>query len=255
MHSVNDYLEGPFKSIQGWCSPQLWQVIQPIHEFQEKDGPTRPVAEIGVHHGKFFIGLVKTKGAPKGNLAIDVFDMQQFNLDKSGKGSRVQFEKNLDFCGVPPDSVEIVQADSLTLSDEDLRDIVQKTGLFSFFSVDGCHMVEHTINDVRTAMRVTAPNGIIMVDDYDNPSWPGVQEGVSKMFFTDCPRYVPLLLGFHKLFLAHISYHAQYLRIVADFLTKNHPTTTFKQVQRFGYKSLTLTPNKARRLAEQDQHG
>jgi len=244
MQAVQDYLAGPFTTIQGWCIPQLWQFIQPIHEFQAQNGPLRPVAEIGVHYGKFFIGLAKTKAAPRGNFAIDVFDMQQFNLDNSGKGSLERFEKNLDECGVPRESVEILRTDSLALSDKDLLDIAQKAGLFSFFSVDGCHMAEHTIHDTRMAMRLTAPEGIVMVDDYYNPAWPGVQEGVAKMFFTETPRFVPLLASCNKLFLAHISYHSQYFRAVTDFVKKNHPETTIKRVRRFGYDSLTLTPLK-----------
>jgi SAM-dependent methyltransferase len=203
----------------------------------------RPVAEIGVHHGKFFIGLVKTKGALTGNFAIDVFDMQELNLDHSGKGSMQRFEHNLAECGVPRESVEIVCGDSLALGDEDLRRIERTAGAFSFFSVDGCHLAEHTNNDVRIAMRLTAPEGIILVDDYHNPSWPGVQEGVAKLYFTDTPRFVPLLYSSAKLFMAHISHHARYLELVADFLETNHPGTTVKRARRFGYDSLTVIPD------------
>ncbi len=243
MQSLEDYLAGPFTKIQGWCLPQLWQFITPIHEFQSANDMNRPVAEIGVHYGKFFIGLVKTKGAPAGNHAIDVFDLQQFNLDKSGKGSLERFVKNLEECEVARDSVEILRSDSLALTDADVLNILQKSGGFSFFSVDGCHMVEHTINDVRIAMRLTAPEGIIFVDDYDNPSWPGVQEGVTKMYLTETPKFLPLLASCHKLLLAHISYHAQYLDLIVEYLKKNHPDTVIKHVRRFGYNSLTIAPD------------
>jgi hypothetical protein len=243
MQAVKEYLDGPFNSIQGWCVPHLWQIIQPVHEFQLSIGCNRPIAEIGVHYGKFFIGLVKTKQAPKGNFAIDVFDLQQFNLDKSGKGSIERLEKNLQACGVPRESVEILRSDSLALSEDELRNIEQKSGQFSLFSVDGCHMVEHTIHDTRLAMRLTASEGIIMVDDYQNPSWPGVQEGVAKLYFTDTPKFLPLLYTGQKLFLAHISYHATYLELIVAFLKKNHPETTIKYVRRFGYDSLTIAPD------------
>jgi hypothetical protein len=243
MQSVKDYLDGPFSSIPGWCGPHLWQILQPVHEFQQSIGCNLPVAEIGVHCGKFFIGLVKTKQAPKGNFAIDVFDLQQFNLDKSGKGSIERLEKYMEACEVPRESIEILRSDSLSLSEETLRNIEQTSGTFSLFSIDGCHTAEHTIHDTRVAMRLTASEGVIMVDDYQNASWPGVQEGVAKLFFTDTPKFLPLLYTTKKLFLAHISYHATYLELVVQFLKKNHPETAIKRVRRFGYDSLTIAPD------------
>ena len=243
MQPLKDYLAGPFAKIQGWCQPHLWQSIQPIHEFQAARGLNRPIAEIGVHRGKFFIGLLKTKNAPKGNLAIDLFDKQEFNLDKSGNGNAAEFEANLAECGIARESVEMMPADSLTLGDGDLRKIGETCGEFSFFSVDGCHLAEHTLSDIRLAMPLTAPEGIIFVDDYYHPNWPGVQEGVAKLYFTDMPRFVPLLYSSGKLFLAHLSYHAMYLECVAAFVEANHSDTAVKRVRRFGYDSLTISPN------------
>ncbi|MEM9224718.1 MAG: hypothetical protein AAGB11_20300, partial [Pseudomonadota bacterium] len=88
---VAAYLDGPFKEIGGWCNPFLWQAIEPLHGAISAAGPPGPVAEIGVFHGKFFFGLVKTAGAEKDNFAIDVFDMQEFNLDGAGVGDKQAF--------------------------------------------------------------------------------------------------------------------------------------------------------------------
>jgi hypothetical protein len=79
--SLAHYLNNDFSSVQGWCIPHLWQSLWPLREAMRKQGKDGPVAEIGVYHGKFFIGLVKTMEAPRHNYAIDVFDLQQFNLD------------------------------------------------------------------------------------------------------------------------------------------------------------------------------
>jgi hypothetical protein len=243
MQAVKEYLEGPFQSVHGWCIPHLWQAIQPIREFQRTKAVPKPVAEIGVHRGKFFIGLVKTAEASKGNLAIDIFEKQEFNLDKSGEGSSASFEAKLRECGVARESVEILVADSLSLGDDDLHRIRQSSGEFSFFSIDGCHMAEHTYNDVKIAMRLTAPEGIVFVDDYYHPNWPGVQEGVAKLYFTEFPKFVPLCFTSGKLFLAHLSYHAAYLDVIEKFIRTNHPDTGIKVVKKFGYDSLALAPN------------
>jgi hypothetical protein len=65
--------------------------------------------------------------------------------------------------------------------------IRQASGGFSFFSGDGCHLVEHTMNDIRIAMQLTVPEGIVFVDDYTNSDWPGVHEGVARPYITARP--------------------------------------------------------------------
>ena len=243
LRTVREYLNNGFRDVQGWCTPHLWQCIQPLHELQAKVGVDLPVAEIGIYHGKFLIGLLKTKNAPSGNFAIDVFDMQQFNLDGSGKGNLDAFLANLDANAVRRDAVEILRADSMSLSDREIDKIHERVGAFSLFSVDGCHLVEHTVNDIRIAMRLTAPEGVIFVDDYYNEDWPGVQEGVAKLYYTDCPRFVPLLFTCNKLFLCHISFHKQFLAYVAAHLKAHFPATKTKRVMRFGYDTLTVIPD------------
>ncbi len=239
---LKQYLEGEFGSVGGWCSAHLFQTIQPLHNVQKSLGVDAPVGEIGVYHGKFLIGLIKTKGC-SGNYAIDVFDLQQFNLDGAGKGNLQIFKANLERAGVPARSVEIFRADSMAIGRAEIANILDKSGGFSMFSVDGCHMVEHTINDIQLAMELTIPEGVIFVDDYYNSAWPGVQEGVAKLFFHSAPKFVPLLYTSNKLVLCHISFHQTYLSYVSQFLKVNQPAIVIKRVRRFGYDTLTVSPD------------
>ncbi len=241
--NVDAYLRGAFKDVGGWCLPQLWRVIQPLRVAMAADGCEGPIAEIGVYHGKFFIGLVKTMGAPAGNLAIDVFDMQRFNLDGAGDGNLAQFEANLARCGVDRAGVRSLRADSMTLTAEEVAALrPDEGGGFAMFSVDGCHMAEHTINDIRIAMALTRPEGLIFVDDYYNPDWPGVQEGVAKLYLTDAPRFVPLAYSCNKLILCHLSFHKTYLDALGAFLPSAFPQARLKRQPRFGYPTLTVSP-------------
>jgi hypothetical protein len=239
--AVRSYLQGPFQNIGGWCSPWLWQLITPIAERQAALGINNPVAEIGVYHGKFFLGLQLTKAAPAHNFAIDVFDMQEFNLDGAGNGNLEQFRANIGKVDIDPNAVTILRADSMAIDTREIERIRSVSGGFSLFSVDGCHMVEHTINDIRLAMQLTLPEGIIFVDDYTNADWPGVQEGVAKLYFTDSPRFVPLAVMHNKLFLCHISHHDAWLKHITAAAANLSGART-KVVSRFGYSSLNLVP-------------
>lgn len=236
------YLNGPFQSIGGWCSPWLWQAIAPIAERQAALGIHNPVAEIGVFHGKFLLGLVRTVRAPAGNHAIDVFDMQEFNLDGAGEGNLDALKRNMAKAEIAPEALTMLRADSMGLAAAEVARIVQETGGFSLFSVDGCHMVEHTINDIRLAMQMTVRAGIIFVDDYTNMDWPGVHEGVAKLYLHDAPRFVPLLVMHNKLFLCHISFHAMWLELLEAAL-RAIPKTHVKRTRMFGYGALNVVPN------------
>ena len=242
MRAVRDYLDGFYNEVEGWCFRQVWQSVQGVDEFQRRHGIDGPIAEIGVLEGKFFIGLMKTKRrAP--NFAIDLFSLQQFNRDASGTGNLERFRSNIENSGESLDNVRILERDSMTLMPRDIEAIRAETGGFSLFSVNGGHDVDHVINDVEIAMQLTQPGGVIYLDDYYNANWPGVHEGMSKLYFTRAPRFVPLIFGCNKLALCHISWHAHYIDYLAEFTQANFPDTNFKRVERFGYDSLTALPD------------
>jgi hypothetical protein len=243
IEGVNRYLTGAFRDVDGWCVPHLWQSIHPLYEQIAGAGIEAPIAEIGVFHGKFLIGLAAMMGAAKKNYAIDVYDMQQFNLDGAGHGRVEKVKENILKSGLSLDQFELLRADSMAITDGEIDIIRAETGGFAFFSVDGCHMVEHTINDISIAMRLTRPEGVIFVDDYYNPHWPGAQEGVAKMYLMSSPRFVPLIYSCNKLMLCHISFHERYFSAARKFIGENFPKTNVKPVKRFGYDTLSVFPD------------
>jgi len=219
--------------------PELWHCIEPIDIFQRENKIKGPIGEIGVYHGKFFIGLALTKHDEEGHCAIDVFELQKFNLDNAGKGNLKSFRSNLENNRIK--SYEAITADSLRLSDTIIDDRRNK---YSLFSVDGCHTAEHTINDFEIALKLVKKEGVIFIDDYYNPNWPGVQEGMVKYYCNNTPNFVPLLFTSNKLFLCSLSYHKDYLEFVHNHLIKHYKRNKVKKVKRFGYDTLTVIPDR-----------
>lgn len=238
LSDLNEYLTTGIHNVNGWCIPHLWQMIWPLRNLIGEG----PVAEIGVFEGKFLIGLCKTFGTSPQNVAtaFDVFDMQQFNLDGAGVGKKNVVEANLARFGFPQGSVRLIETDSLSLRQSEAARFIAENGRVAFFSVDGCHEVVHTTRDVEFAMEVTRHDGIIAVDDYTNPSWPGVQEAIARMYILRDFSFVPLAVGCNKLLLCSYSHHAQYLDAVRAYIAKNHPETRLKKVRRFGFDTLTV---------------
>ena len=78
--SLEKYKEN-FQAVQGWTSDRLFDTV----DLMDKSGINRKggVAEIGVHHGKFYILLNQVVDLHYKSYAIDVFGMQHLNIDMS----------------------------------------------------------------------------------------------------------------------------------------------------------------------------
>ncbi|MFN3971992.1 MAG: class I SAM-dependent methyltransferase [Gemmobacter sp.] len=243
LSDLNGYLGTGINQVKGWCIPHLWQAIWPVVRMVGAG----PVAEIGVFEGKFLIGLIKSfdPDAKYSHAAIDVYDLQQFNLDGAGVGKAAVLDANLAAQGLSRHRVEKLRADSMTLRAADAADLIARHDKFKFFSVDGCHEVTHTLCDIEFAMSVTAPEGLIAVDDYLNPNWPGVNEAVAKMYLMHNYPFVPLCYAMNKLFLCSVSWHEIYLAAILKGVKEHHPDTAVKEVRRFGFRTLTVIPKLA----------
>jgi hypothetical protein len=62
----------------------------------------------------------------------------------------------------------------------DSTDGVPPTALFSFVHVDGLHTEEQVLSDLKAISSKLTPDGVIVVDDFRNPWFPGVQSALYK---------------------------------------------------------------------------
>lgn len=231
------YLKSGFADVQGWCSPDLCRVAAICAELQAIHGIEGGVGEIGVHHGKFFIALALLKEQQPA-VAIDVFDLQTLNVDRSGRGNKEIFLENFK-THAGEREVHAVTGDSMQLTREKVLSTTGELPPLAMFSVDGCHTAEHTLNDLLLAERMTGSGSIIFIDDYYNPNWPGVQEGIAKYFFSQPVRYVPLCFAFSKLLLVDIAYHERFLERLEPRI-RAVDRWSIKRVKRFGWENFTI---------------
>jgi len=232
------YRETGFEAIQGWCQPQTLSLLAELAEIQDDAGVTGGSCEIGVYHGKLFIALHLLRSPGTRSLAIDLFENQELNIDHSGVERTGEFVRSLQAHCPEPDAVDPMARDSLDLSDADVLAILQKYERFRLLSVDGGHTADHAVNDLRLAQRVLAAGGIVALDDYYNQDWPGVHEGVARLFILDSPRIFPFLIGFGKLYFTTIGHHDRYLRAMVTRLKE--PGNTAKLVHMYGHQVLSV---------------
>jgi SAM-dependent methyltransferase len=220
------YLNIGFNKVEGFCPPQTLYVLDHFDILFQSD--QKSIAEIGVHHGQFFIALNQL--ATSTSYAIDVFEDQHLNIDKSGKGNHAAFVSNLRIYDNrhSGSNVEVIKGDSLNLQ------TFAHIGSCDYISVDGGHTPIHVVNDLTNASRILKHDGVVVLDDYFNHWWPSVTEGLVK-YLQMTPTLVPFCSSPNKMWMCNLSYKDKFLQH-ARFISNFGKTDT----KFFGYDIIDL---------------
>lgn len=201
------------RRVSGWIEPEILQVVASLSRAQDSEGVRGGVAEIGVHHGRFFFGLYLTSKTDDGAVAIDLFADQGRNIDGSGKGDEAVFREHLRRYAGPDHKVAVVSADSSQLDGEQVKTLAG--GPIRLFSVDGGHYASLVEHDMNTAMDSLTPGGVIIGDDVFNIQWPGCIEG-TLAFLDKRDDVAPFAICFNKVLFAQQQYAARYRKVVEE---------------------------------------
>lgn len=207
--NLRQYLENGFKSVEGWCSEQVFDTVDVLNDAPINKGGG--CLEIGIHHGKLYILLNQVIDPGEKSFAVDIFEAQNLNIDHSGAGSLHTFKTNLEkYDAHRGRNTHIIVGDS---TDPGLR-LEEVIGVASmrFISIDGGHTVEHTVSDLKLAERLVKNEGVVILDDILNYHWLGVIEGAGR-FLDTYPTLVPFAIGHNKLYLCKLSYQGFYLQL------------------------------------------
>jgi hypothetical protein len=228
---LRDYWTTGFDSVEGWVHPDLIGPLETIQAVQSESKVKGGALEIGLHHGKFFIPLALLLRAGETAVGLDVFEDQEKNLDHSGLGDHDRVQRNIDrYCrGV---DVMLLKRDSLSLNSKDRVHLVDRCGPFRLISIDGGHTPVHAMNDLQFSQDVMQSGGVIILDDFVNAHWPGVMEGVARLFEHHAPKIAPFAWGLNKLFLTDLTYQRVFLDA---FNGKFAGTAAFKRVTLWHY--------------------
>lgn len=215
--------------VGGWLAPEVLEVLAVLNDAQAADGVEGSVAEIGVHHGKLMIALDLLRNDGETSVAIDLFDDQERNVDKSGKGDLAVLRKNMARWS-QVDSLAVHAGDSTKLATETLADLAK--GKIRLFSVDGGHDGPVVASDLRLAETVLVPGGIVVADDVFHQEWPGVMTGLIR-YLNEDPKLVPFAIGFNKVFLTTPEFVERYQRAVGAAFSDRY-LTSVKESEFFG---------------------
>ena len=197
--------------VEGWLGDRMWQIVNVIGTIFDANDVRGNIAEFGVHHGLFLFLLNALRHDDEVCFAIDVFDEQRLNVDGSGRGSLAAFLSHVEtLMAAQRHAFKIVQRDTTSLSTSATVDLFGEKGV-KLFSIDAGHTVQHTFNDLCLTQEVLVSGGIVALDDYMSPHWPGVTEGFYRFIHSANRRLKPFVYFQNKLFLTTVSEHGFYL--------------------------------------------
>ena len=212
--AITQYIDGGQRSVDGWLSNLDARLIALLAAHQKQRGITGSVGEIGIHHGRLLILLALTLEKDERAFAVDIFGEQELNLDRSGEGDEARFRANLQRFGVPEAQVAVVRASSLDVRWPELERRVQARA--RLFSIDGGHTALVTANDFVIADEGLADQGVAILDDYFNPEFPEVSQGVCRHLLVDGGKLVPFAIGDNKILFARPGAGDAYRRMLQE---------------------------------------
>lgn len=198
----------------------LVKVMALMELYQRAQGIRGSVAEIGVLFGKSFLPLYILCDKNSRALAIDCFEEQQYNIDGSGCGDSQKLITHVKKYGQDDlAKLRLVKTDSLFLDSKKIMSSADGEAC-RIFSIDGSHTAAATETDLKNACGSLAKGGVIMIDDYFHPRWPGVSEGMNRFMSQAGADLKPFFIGFNKVLLASASHTEGYRRSMEEGMGK-----------------------------------
>lgn len=209
---LESYVRHGNHQVEGWLLEGAIELVRRLAAAQIEEEISGHIAEIGVHHGRLFILLALLARPEEVRVAIDLFEQQELNVDKSGRGDLAQFRENVNrHAGM--EGVVIHGGDSTHLTSDDVIRIAG--GPIRLFSIDGGHTADITLHDLETAEKALSRGGIIILDDCFNERWPDVSTGFHR-FFASRRQVIPFATGGNKTFLSSPASAARYQAAITD---------------------------------------
>lgn len=181
MHLAEGAQHGPaaalFQSISGipgWFTFDDTVVFSLILDSQRALGIQGDVLEIGSYHGRSTVVLAAHLAPGERLLVCDAFESE--TSDHYGNRptpEKVRANVARVAGSAAADAVDIYQglSTSLTLpAGQRLR----------FAHIDGGHDEETVLHDIRLAYRNLVGGGVLALDDFQHPRWPGVTAGIDR---------------------------------------------------------------------------
>ncbi|MGW0910402.1 class I SAM-dependent methyltransferase [Streptomyces sp. NPDC002784] len=155
------------------------------------DAPNDEILEIGTLYGMFGAALIRMSeraGRAPSLTIVDPLAGTQLQpgatMGHDASGTPVDLaavRTNLSLAGAAGAAARIQPGFS---EDPEVRSLVSDRS-YGVVIVDGDHSAAGVAADLEWAEQIVAPGGIVVLDDFGHPKWPGIKEAFEKHMITD----------------------------------------------------------------------
>jgi hypothetical protein len=187
-----------YPSIPGFSWPESFAIWDFFLSEQSQAQAEGHLLEIGVYHGQSALLLAYHAKTSEHLVLVDPTDFVQ--------AARQNVEP------VKAENVRIIKARSDDGSVRDLNRIYGRT--FRWVHIDGDHRAETVLNDLGIADGLLHARGIICVDDFFSPRYPGITYAVLQYLQAHPEGLTLFLCGFNKGYLVRPSAARPYMEAI-----------------------------------------
>lgn len=156
--------------------------------------PSREVLEIGTLFGLGAVAVMRQLARSGVDPFITIVDPLAGHQIQPGRGAeldvsatpatRAIVEANLQLGGVTPRSFRLIEGFS---GDDRVLDAIGDRS-YGLIVIDGDHGEDAALSDLLLAERVAADDALVLLDDYRDPAWPGVEKALERYVGRDGSR-------------------------------------------------------------------
>ena len=188
---LNGFLKDE-NNLEGWFYHQDMLYLAILNDIHSKNQVKGHIVEIGVYKGKSLSFLSHFIKDIETLYGYDTFPNNYYESTKlalENYGANVQYE--------------LIKADTSKLNNDDIKAKMNGKGI-RILHIDAGHEYHEVFHSILSFSPYVIDAGIIVMDDYQDREFPGIEAAVLDFCEIDRPRrFVPFLSGQNKIYLCN----------------------------------------------------
>ena len=178
------------KIISGWWKDSVFEIYDAIDSLQDELNISGNLCEIGTWHGRSFLPLRNFTKDHETCIGIDIFKNDYHAI----------LIKNINNCFGSLAGSKIIKVKT-TSSVSDKCNVLKPFQPIRIFYIDGDHTYNGALLDLNVAKATLHQDGIMFLDDYENPTHgPAVTKAVNN-FLSNNPEFTLAFSSTQRIFL------------------------------------------------------
>ena len=202
---LNGFLKGE-NDLEGWFFPADMLSLALLNNIHSENNIKGNIVEIGVYKGKSFSFL---SHLAKQNETLFGYDTFPEDYYETSKLALEKYGANVKY--------ELIKADTSELNDDDIKAKIDGK-VIRILHIDAGHEYHEVFHSLLSFSPYVVDAGIIVMDDYQDSEFPGIEAAVLDFCEIDRPRrFIPFFSGTNKIYLCSTHIAEFYQRTMLSY--------------------------------------